>query len=186
MAEKQTKAPAPVEAEKSAREAALEAEIAQLKAALERQKAASRGYTPAAASAAFVPPEGVQLRPFMVSLDHVHKGLVTPSPWFEHEKPGDPRGRPIMAMNEQHAKSIFQELHGIAGVTGPGPEAREMTAEELEAGDWGPPPQPGPKQQTRVPEKPKRKPQREPRNEEERQQDGMVRNKVAQAEALQF
>lgn len=138
------------------REAALQAEIQSLKAQLAQQRAAGGGYTPAASPDDFPAAPGVPLKPFMVSLDHVHKGLTTPSVWFAREKPGDPRGAPIMAVSEEHARSIFYRLHGILGVSGALPaEVRAMSPEEVEAGEWEPPPQPGPKRETRVPEKPK-------------------------------
>ncbi len=124
--------------------------MAELKAELARSKAASGQYKPAPASAGF--PDG-ERKPYMVSLDHTHKGLTTPSVWFAREKPGDPRSRPIEAVSPQHAIAIFYELHGIVGVSGMPAEAREMTVEEIEAGEWEPPPAPGPKREMRVPEK---------------------------------
>lgn len=155
MAEKQ-KQPAPdrpaPEPVADPRIDAMLAEIAELKAKLARSEAASRQYTPATPAAGF--PAG-PLKPYMVSLNHIHAGLTTPSPWFAREKPGDPRGLPIMATCDAHARAIFQELHGIVGFTGPGPEAREMDEAELESGEWAAPPAPGPKHNQRLPEKPK-------------------------------
>lgn len=181
---------------------ALLDEINALRAKLERAEAAGGKFTPAPAFAGHAGP----LRKWMVSLDHVHKGLITPSPFFAQQAaeivPGKAaraireqgeedaahaqterqrelirtraaaaadaaaaaeramlqRGRPIEAASEADAKAIFCELHGIVGCSGQGPEAREMTAEELERGEWGPPPEPGAKaNRTRVPERPKRK-----------------------------
>ncbi len=152
MAEK-PKPPAPDKSPDAEREALL-AEVADLKAELARQKAASGQYKPAPAVADF--PAG-PVKQYMVSLDHTHKGLTTPSYWFAREKPGDPRGRPIEAVSATHAVAIFYQLHGIVGVNGMPAEAREMTPEEIEAGEWGPPPTPGPKREQRVPEPPKRK-----------------------------
>ena len=80
----------------------LLAEIAELKTQLARTKAASGQHTAASPAAAF--PAG-PTRYWMVSLDHVHRGLTTPSPWFEQEKPDDPRARPIEAASEAQAKA---------------------------------------------------------------------------------
>lgn len=170
-------------------------------AALRSQLAQARG----AAGVPYTPPAvtgGRELRPWMVSLDHIHKGLITPSPYFAQLHPDDPRGKPlrkvvgwpgdpkgyqpdgdelerrtavaaaeresevanwqrgqpIWAASEADAKAVFCQLHGIVSVLGQPPEARELTAEELERGEYGPPPQPGDRtRQTRVPEAPKKR-----------------------------
>ena len=182
---------------------ALQAEIAELKAKLARAQGASGQYTPAPATVQHSGP----LKQYLVSLDHIHKGLVTPSPYFARQAteivPGRAaegirragadelsrannewhreairrrieaqaqeteaaeqamirRGRPIEAVSEADAKAQFFALHGIEGWSGQGPEARELTPEELATGEWGPPPQPHERFRQRSAEKPR--PQRQ-------------------------